>query len=110
MIRVAVVNVPIAAPWLGEGVWITVPPQGYGGIQWVVAHLVEGLLDLGHHVFLLGAPGSNSRTRLEVIDEAGTPSEIRQWLAVNTNSFDLVHDHSNGEVFDRQFAETTPYL
>jgi glycosyltransferase involved in cell wall biosynthesis len=110
MIRIAVVNVPIPAPWLGDGVWITVPPQGYGGIQWVVAHLVEGLLDLGHRVLLLGAPGSISRKGLEVVDEAGTPAEIRNWLIANTNSFDLVHDNSNGEVFDQQYGATAPYL
>jgi len=107
--RIAMINVPIPAPWLGEGSWITVPPQGYGGIQWVVATLIEGMLDLGHQVVLLGAPGSTERRGLNVINEAGTPREIRQWLGANA-SFDIVHDHSNGDVFNRENATPFPYL
>lgn len=28
------------------------------GIQWMVANLIDGLLELGHELFLLGAPDS----------------------------------------------------
>jgi hypothetical protein len=31
LLRIALINLPIKAPWLGEGAWIPVPPPGYGG-------------------------------------------------------------------------------
>src|ERR671937_34560 len=30
--------------------WFAVPPTGYGGIEWVVALLADGLVDAGHDV------------------------------------------------------------
>ncbi len=30
--------------------WYTIPPSGYGGIEWVVALLADGLTDRGHEV------------------------------------------------------------
>jgi len=94
-VRIAVVSVPLRVP--GDPArWITVPPQGYGGIQWVVANLVDGLLALGHEVFLLGAPGSpGDHPALHVVD-AAEPAELRRWLA--RAPVDVVHDHSNGLV------------
>ena len=44
-LRVAVVAPP----------WFEVPPEGYGGIESVVADLVEVLVALGHHVTLVAA-------------------------------------------------------
>lgn len=94
--KVALINIPIEAPWLGKDAWITVPPQGYGGIQWVVATLIDGLLELGHEVFLLGAPGSvSTNNRLHVIN-AGTAEAMKIWL--KENPMDIVHDSSNGVV------------
>lgn len=90
------INVPFEAPWLGKDAWITVPPQGYGGIQWTVTMLIDGLLELGHQLFLLGAPGSSSNhANLQVID-AGTAHDMTTWL--NENPVDIVHDSSNGVV------------
>jgi Glycosyl transferases group 1 len=93
--HVAVVNVPLRVP--GEPhTWITVPPQGYGGIQWAVAQLIDGLLDLGHQVSLLGAPGSpDGRPGLTLADVA-EPADMQAWLA--QARVDMVHDHSNGRV------------
>lgn len=72
------------------------PPEGYGGIQWVVANLTDGLLALEHEVFLLGAPESRSRhPRLSVVP-AAEPHELRDWLRRAT--VDIVHDHTNGLV------------
>lgn len=94
-LRVAVINPPFPSP-TQPGRWITVPPEGYGGIQWVVAHLLDGLLALGHEVCLLGAPDSRSfHPRLTVIP-AATQAEIRAW--VGRASVDIVHDHTNGIV------------
>jgi glycosyltransferase involved in cell wall biosynthesis len=93
--RIAMVNVPLRLPG-DPHTWITVPPQGYGGIQWAVVQLVDGLLDLGHRVALLGAPGSpEARAGLEVIDAADA-ADMQDWLS--DARIDLVHDHSNGRV------------
>ena len=45
--------------------WYAVPPSGYGGIEWVVALLADGLTDRGHDVTLFAPPGSRTRARLE---------------------------------------------
>ena len=39
--------------------WYTIPPSGYGGIEWVVALLADGLTERGHDVTLFAAPGSD---------------------------------------------------
>ncbi|GAA2848260.1 glycosyltransferase family 4 protein [Streptosporangium fragile] len=104
--RIAVVNVPLRVP--GDPTrWITVPPQGYGGIQWVVSHLVDGLLALGHEVHLLGAPGSHAgHPDLRVVD-AAEPAEMRRWL--RGNRVDIVHDHSNGRITPRDLPPGAAY-
>ena len=33
-------------------VWFAVPPSGYGGIEWIVSLLADGLVDAGHDVGL----------------------------------------------------------
>lgn len=100
--KIAVINVPIRAEVSGVSTWITVPPQGYGGIQWVVAQLNDALLELGHEIFLLGAPGSVSTDpRLRVI-ELGEPGEMRRWL--EAGEVDIIHDHSNDVVGLRELS------
>lgn len=76
--------------------WQTVPPQGYGGIQWVNANLIDGLLELGHEITLLGAPGSVSNSRSLIVVDAATPGQIEEWLT--THQIDIIHDSSNGVV------------
>lgn len=94
VLTIAMINIPLRVPNTDD--WITVPPQGYGGVQWVVANLVDGLLELGHTVYLLGAPGSPSTNpRLRIVD-AGEAADIREWL--RTAAVDIVHDHANGIV------------
>ena len=38
--------------------WVPIPPPSYGGIEQVVATLAEGLVERGHEVVLVAAPGS----------------------------------------------------
>lgn len=47
--------------------WLTVPPLRYGGIEWVVSGLADGLVDAGHQVTLLAAGGSRTRAQLETV-------------------------------------------
>ena len=36
-------------------VWFAVPPSGYGGIEWVVSLLADGLVDAGHDVTIFAS-------------------------------------------------------
>lgn len=82
---------------------LTVPPDGYGGIEWVVSLLTEGLTDRGHDVTLFAAPGSSTDAKLVApLDDApGTgnverPNELTQALKayLAADEFDVIHDHS----------------
>lgn len=45
--------------------WITVPPEGYGGIEKVVYYLAEGLVKRNHKVMLFATGDSKTSARLE---------------------------------------------
>ena len=47
--------------------WFPVPPTGYGGIEWVVWLLADGLVDAGHDVTLFASGDSRTRARLEYV-------------------------------------------
>lgn len=90
----------IAPPWFG------VPPAAYGGIESMVASLVDGLVARGHHVTLVGAgPRATSAQRYtsvypeppsarlgdpvpEVVHAAAAAS------ALEGEAMDVVHDHT----------------
>lgn len=83
--------------------WFAVPPAGYGGIEWVVAELADGLADRGHDVTLLASGGSRTRAALwTVFDEPpskliGSPYHDLMHCAAayqRRAEFDLIHDHS----------------
>ena len=78
-------------------VWFPVPPTGYGGIEWVVSLLADGLAEAGHEVTLFASGDSRTKARLvSVYDRA--PSE---WIG---NGFwELRHELSwieRAEEFD----------
>ncbi|PZF92558.1 glycosyltransferase family 4 protein [Micromonospora endophytica] len=86
--------------------WLSVPPPGYGGLEQVVAGLVDALVDRGHAVTLLGA-GEAHGTAAEFLptlddlqyDRLGESlPELAHLARVNhllsAADFDLVHDHS----------------
>jgi glycosyltransferase involved in cell wall biosynthesis len=84
--------------------WYPVPPSGYGGIEWVVALLADGLIERGHDVTLFAPPGSE--TEAELVPPLGEvpPEELigDPWYeaahAVSAyergSEFDLLHDHT----------------
>jgi glycosyltransferase involved in cell wall biosynthesis len=102
--KIAMLNPPFRMP-SDPSRWITVPPRGYGGIQWVVATLIDGLLAVGCDVALLGAPGSPATAGLSVVDVADRRG-VEEWLA--DNHVDALHDHTNGDLLPIQ--TTVPAL
>ncbi|MBF0665645.1 MAG: glycosyltransferase family 4 protein [Brevundimonas sp.] len=86
----------------------TVPPKLYGGTERVVAHLTDGLVDLGHEVTLFGAADAETRARLiPVRDQAIRldPSPLKSDLAAHmamlaevlkrADDFDIIHFHTD---------------
>jgi len=83
--------------------WFSIPPSGYGGIEWVVALLADGLVEAGHDVTLLASGGSVTLARLETIFDRPPSKQIgnawhetRHVVAgyLRRDEFDLVHDHT----------------
>jgi glycosyltransferase involved in cell wall biosynthesis len=84
-------------------VWFPVPPSGYGGIEWVVSLLADGLADAGHDVTLFASGESKTRAELACIFEEAPSERIGQTFwelrhAVHCferhGDFDVVHDHT----------------
>lgn len=84
-------------------VWFPVPPTGYGGIEWVVHLLADGLVDAGVDVTLFASGDSRTRARLvSTFDTAPSERigqtfwELRHAVACfeRADEFDVVHDHS----------------
>jgi glycosyltransferase involved in cell wall biosynthesis len=84
--------------------WYPVPPAGYGGIEWVVALLADGLTDRGHDVTLFAPPGSTTKARLvSPLGERLPPDSIgNPWYEAShamsayegSERFDILHDHT----------------
>jgi glycosyltransferase involved in cell wall biosynthesis len=84
-------------------VWFPVPPTGYGGIEWVVWLLADGLVDAGHEVTLFASGDSHTKARLEAVYEKA-PSELIGNAVVELHhslqcferagDYDVINDHS----------------
>src|SRR6266513_3435783 len=84
-------------------VWFAVPPSGYGGIEWIVSLLADGLVDAGHDVTLFASGDSHTKTHLSFVFEQApseqigkTMPDLRHALACfdQAAEFDVVNDHS----------------
>jgi glycosyltransferase involved in cell wall biosynthesis len=83
--------------------WFTVPPSGYGGIEWIVWLLADGLTERGHDVTLFASGDSRTKAKLESA-YATAPSELigrtvpelRHVFACyeRAGEFDVVNDHT----------------
>jgi glycosyltransferase involved in cell wall biosynthesis len=84
--------------------WLAVPPTGYGGIEWVVALLADGLVERGHDVTLFATGDSKTKAKLEyVFGTAPGPRLINDpWLDTvhsmlvhkDLSRFDVIHQHN----------------
>src|SRR5580765_1042575 len=84
-------------------VWFPVPPTGYGGIEWVVSLLADGLVDAGHDVTLFASGDSRTKAELAWVFEIAPSAEIgRAQVEVRhalgcferAEEFDVISDHS----------------
>src|SRR5450830_1386857 len=83
--------------------WFPLPPQRYGGIEFVVSMLTEGLVRRGHDVTLFASGDSTTQARLSYIFarapfeqiEKGGHLEVMHSLEayVKAREFDVIHDH-----------------
>jgi glycosyltransferase involved in cell wall biosynthesis len=92
------VRIAILAP-----VWFAVPPSGYGGIEWVVSLLADGLATAGHDVTLFASGDSRSKATISsVYPEAPSPligrTQPELWHALScyarAEEFDVINDHT----------------
>jgi glycosyltransferase involved in cell wall biosynthesis len=83
--------------------WFPVPPTGYGGIEWVVALLADGLVDAGHDVTLFASGDSRTKAHLvATFKEAPrrqigrTYWELQHSLScfARADDFDVINDHT----------------
>jgi glycosyltransferase involved in cell wall biosynthesis len=85
--------------------WLAVPPKGYGGIEWVVSLIADGLADAGHDVTLFATGDSETRAKLEyVLERAPGSAHINDIMLDATHTmfamkdaasrFDVLHVHS----------------
>lgn len=84
-------------------VWFPVPPTRYGGIEWIVSLLADGLVDRGHDVALFASGDSQTKANLvsvfpnapsEFIGQ--TNYELHHALSCyeRAQEFEIVNDHS----------------
>jgi glycosyltransferase involved in cell wall biosynthesis len=83
--------------------WFPVPPTGYGGIEWVVSLLADGLVGAGNEVTLFASGDSHTKARLSAVFERHPAEEIgksywelRHILAcyARAHEFDVINDHT----------------
>jgi glycosyltransferase involved in cell wall biosynthesis len=86
--------------------YFKVPPAAYGGIEAVVADLVDALVARGHKVTLIGAGGHATRAqRFRATFDAGQASQLGEVMPelvhsgkvatmLETLDVDVIHDHT----------------
>jgi len=98
--------------------WFAVPPTRYGGIEWVVSILADGLVERGHEVTLFAA--GDSQTKAHLVTSYDEPPSYRIGMSLpdlhhtltcleRAGQFDVVHDHSGPLACALGGATRTPF-
>jgi glycosyltransferase involved in cell wall biosynthesis len=83
--------------------WFPIPPPRYGGIEWVVALLADGLVTAGHDVTLFATGDARTRAHVIATFPEARPLEIgRSWTELQhalacvarADEFEVVNDHT----------------
>ncbi len=91
-------------------IWIPVPPRTYGGTEFVVSEVTEGLAARGHEVTLFASGDSTTRARLispwpAALWRAKLGSPHAVWslhldnLLQHQDEFDVIHNHCSFYLF-----------
>src|SRR5437867_12107568 len=84
--------------------WLAVPPKGYGGIEWVVSLLADGLAERGYDVTLFATGDSETKANLEFVFEEAPGSALINDIVLDAthtvsslrgaaDRFDVLHVH-----------------
>ena len=87
--------------------WFPIPPEKYGGIEWIVYNLVEGLVKKGHDVTLFASGDSKAPKRCKFVpvhptslkkDGISWQDHTYELLTLNqvfrrAKEFDIIHSH-----------------
>jgi glycosyltransferase involved in cell wall biosynthesis len=91
--------------------YLPCPPDGYGGVERVIAELTDALVDRGHDVTLFAHPGS--RTRAQLVSTRLLDRESFDWQREvvhvseslrKMGGFDIMHNHTTAALPFRHFA------
>ncbi len=83
--------------------WFAVPPTGYGGIEWIVSLLADGLVDAGHDVTLFASGDSRTKAELAAVFQEAPSRQIGRTLwelkhalscFSRAGDFDVINDHT----------------
>ena len=85
--------------------WLAVPPEGYGGVEAMIALLADGLVERGHEVTLFASGGSD--TEAQMVTHYDDPLGMREAVDKpflqyphvlgaydRAAEFDVIHDHT----------------
>jgi glycosyltransferase involved in cell wall biosynthesis len=83
--------------------WLAVPPRGYGGVEWMVSLLADGLTERGHDVTLFATGDSITKAHLEYVFETAPGAKLihdvwydvmhTAWAMRDPSRFDVFHVH-----------------
>lgn len=85
--------------------WFSIPPKKYGGIEWIVFNLVEGLLKRGHDITLFASGDSKVPSKLVSVYPLSLLKDKISWHDNTYNilnlseafrkasEFDVIHSH-----------------
>lgn len=103
--------------------WVRVPPEGYGGIEWIISLLCDGLVDRGHDVTLYASGDSKTKARLSApfdyavslggkdFYDAVHPMAIQTMPAfLEAERYDIIHDHTGAMAACLGALSDTPVL
>lgn len=89
--------------------WIDIPPKGYGGTEWVINNLTEGLVKRGHEVTLFATKNSHTSAELKYVFERPLSEQRIPWEASlpalihydqalkNSSVYDIIHFHLSSQ-------------
>lgn len=80
--------------------WFPIPPKKYGGTEWIVFHLCEGLKKMGHEVTLFASGDSKVSCKLEATHPKSLIEDGISWTDQTYNLLNLSNAYKRSTEFD----------